>query len=576
MPKSKTLIHNKAVEDFKRARKAAAMQQMMARLTGKSTDLLAYHDVCRHIKSSGEVQHGVREIPLDSIVGSVGRYQDFTRTFLPKSDSDEDRWVRVKTAIDDMVGMPPIDVYQVGDVYFVIDGNHRVSIARQLGSGSITAYVTEVKMRVPLLLEDDSDSLICKSRYAEFLERTNLDVLRPDADLLMTFCGQFKLLLDQIEAHAQLLAQKGEVVDEETAVVRWYDEVYLPVLHHMQAQGIMRLFPNRTKADMYILFSEQRAAIEAALGWEIDTETAVSQLGAEKSEQDKGLAGKLRHALLPSELIEGPPAGRWRQFQKTRKRGRLFADYLVAIRGSESDWQMLDQVIAMARSDNDRLLGLHIIRKEAHRHSQEVTQIRERFLATCAQAGLPSEFSVEVGSIVETIIERAVFADLVVLNLEHPPGSQPLARLGNHFTQLVQRCPRPILAIPSGAKFSSNHQMLLSYDGSPKADEALFVATYLASRWPLSLTVVTVETERTSAAALNRAKVYLEKQGVTDATYILSQEPIASAILETADRHNIDFLIMGGFGFRPVMHLVLGSTVDKILRQFKHPILICR
>lgn len=575
MSNPETLVYNSAVEDFKRARRTAAMQQMMARLTGKSADLLAYDDVCRYVKSSDGVKQGVREIPLDAIVGSVGRYQDFTRAFWPKNDSDEERWVRVKTAVHDMVGMPPIDVYKVGDVYFVIDGNHRVSIARQLGGDSITARVTEVQLRVPLSPDDDPDDLICKARYAEFLEQTNLDNLRPDVDLLMTFCGHYHLLLDQIEAHAELLAQKGVPVDAETAACRWYDEVYQPVLRHIQAQGIMRLFPERTKADMYILFSERQAELEAALGWEIDPETAVSQLATQESEREKGLAGWLRHALVPPELSEGPPPGRWREFQATRQRGWLFADYLVSIRGSAADWQMLDQVITLAQRDNDRLLGLHIVAKESQRNSPEVTQIRERFLATCVQAGLTGEFAVEVGPVVETIIERAVFADLVVLSLEHPPGPQPLARLGNRIDQLVQRCPRPILAIPGGAKLDMN-RVMLAYDGSPKADEALFVATYLTSRWPLSLTVLTVETEHTSAEALDRAKAYLEEQGVLDANYVLRQMPIAAAVLETAVTHDINYLVMGGFGFRPMMHLMLGSTVDEILRRFKHPILICR
>ncbi len=570
-----TVVYNSAVEDFKRARRAAAMQQMMARLTGKSADLLAYDDVCRYIKSTDEVKQGVREISLDAIVGSVGRYQDFTRTFWPKHDSDEERWVSVKTAVNDMSGMPPIDVYKVGDVYFVIDGNHRVSIARQLGSDTITARVTEVKLRVPLSPEDNPDEIICKARYAEFLDQTNLDVLRPDADLLMTFCGQYQLLLDQIEAHAALLAEKGEPVNDATAVCRWYDEVYLPVLRHIQAQGIMRLFPDRTRADMYILFSERRAELEAALGWEIEPETAVSQIAAEESERPRGLAGWLRQTLVPAELIEGPPPGRWREFQETRERGCLFADYLVGIRGSESDWHMLDQVVKLALRDDDRLLGLHIVAREAERDSAKVRHIRDRFLHTCSEAGVKAEFAVEVGAVVEVIIKRAVFADLVVLNLEHPPGPQPLARLGNRISQLVQRCPRPILAIPGGAETAMD-RVLLAYDGSPKADEALFVATYLATRWPLSLTVVTVETEYTAAEALQNARQYLESHGVMDATYVLRQAPIATAVLQTAVEYDINFLIVGGFGFRPMMHFMLGSTVDEVLRRFKHPILICR
>ena len=570
-----TLVYNSAVDDFKRARRTAAIQQMMARLTGKSVDLLAYDDVCQYVKTSDGVKQGVREIPLDAIVGSVGRYHDFTRTFLPKNDNDEERWVRVKTAVHDMVGMPPIDVYKVGDVYFVIDGNHRVSIARQLGSDSITARVTEVALRVPLSPDDDPDELICKARYAEFLEETNLDILRPEADLLLTFCGQYHLLLDQIEAHAALLREKGEPVAEETAVCRWYDEVYLPVLRHIQSQGIMRLFPERTQADMYILLSERQAELESTLGWEIEPETAVSQFISEESARPKGLAGWLRQTLVPPELIEGPPPGRWREFQETRQLGRLFADYLVSIRGTEADWHMLDQVITLAQRDHDRLLGLHIVPREELRNSAEVLAIRERFLDTCEAAGITGEFAVEAGSVRKTIIKRAIFADLVVLNLSCPPGTQPLARISNRFNQLVQHCPRPILAIPSGAEVAME-RVLLAYDGSPKADEALFVATYLATRWPLSLTIVTVETEYTSAGALQQAQEYLEGHGVMNAAYVLHKLPIAQAVLKTAVEYDIDFLIMGGFGFRPMMHFMLGSTVDEVLRRFKHPILICR
>ena len=285
---------------------------------------------------------------------------------------------------------------------------------------------------------------------------------------MLTFCGQYQLLLDQIEAHAKLLAQKGESVDEAAAVCRWYDEVYAPVLRHIRAQGIMRLFPERTRADMYILFSERRAELESSLGWEIEPETAVSQIASSHAAQTKGLARWLQ-SLVPPELSEGPPPGRWRAFQATRQRGRLFADYLVGIRGGETDWSMLAEVVKLAQRDEDRLLGLHVIAHEEQRHSIKVAEIRERFLETCAAAGLVGEFAVEAGSVRKTIIRRAAFADLVVLNLAHPPGPQPRERLGNRFSQLVQRCPRPILAVPSGAKINME-RVLLAYDGSPKAD----------------------------------------------------------------------------------------------------------
>jgi nucleotide-binding universal stress UspA family protein len=117
---------------------------------------------------------------------------------------------------------------------------------------------------------------------------------------------------------------------------------------------------------------------------------------------------------------------------------------------------------------------------------------------------------------------------------------------------------------------------LLAYDGSPKANEALFVAAYLASRWLLSLTVVTVETNYTAPAALQQARDYLGERGVDDVTYLLRHKPIAEAILATAEAQGSNLLIMGGFGFRPVLNLVLGSMVDRVLGEFRHPVLICR
>ena len=126
-----------AVEDFRRARRKASLEQVLARLTGKTIDLLSYEDVRRKLRATSGVSQDLREIPLDAIIGSVGRYADFTRSFLPRKDSDEGRWARVKVAVDDLSGLPPIEVYQVGEAYFVRDGNHRVSIARELGATHI-------------------------------------------------------------------------------------------------------------------------------------------------------------------------------------------------------------------------------------------------------------------------------------------------------------------------------------------------------------------------------------------------------------------------------------------------------
>ena len=164
----------------------------------------------RHLRGGPAVERGLQEIPLDKIVGSVGRYQDFTRSFLPKKDSDEVRWATVRAAINDMKGMPPIEVYQIGEVYFVKDGNHRVSVARQLGTTTISAYVTEIETRVPLTADDNPDEVICKAGYADFLEKTNLDHHFPKADLLMTISGHYQVMLDQITVECRLLGGRRD------------------------------------------------------------------------------------------------------------------------------------------------------------------------------------------------------------------------------------------------------------------------------------------------------------------------------------------------------------------------------
>jgi nucleotide-binding universal stress UspA family protein len=116
---------------------------------------------------------------------------------------------------------------------------------------------------------------------------------------------------------------------------------------------------------------------------------------------------------------------------------------------------------------------------------------------------------------------------------------------------------------------------LLAYDGSAKAEEALYVATYLAARWQRPLTVVTVITEHTPPEALDIARAYLETRNVR-ATHILEEGPIAESILRRAESEGSDFVIMGGYGYGPVREAVLGSAVDGVLRASKHPILICR
>jgi nucleotide-binding universal stress UspA family protein len=569
-----------AVHDFHRARRQAALQYIMARLTGKSADLLSFEDVRQKLKAKEGGARRLKDIPLDAIVGSVGRYTDFTRSFLPRRDSDQERWARVQIAATGLVGLPPIEVYQIGEVYFVLDGNHRVSVARQLGATHIQAYVTEVHPKVPLSPDVQPDDLILKAEYADFLEGTRLDELRPEADLSVTVPGQYRALEEHIEVHRYFMGLEQErEIPYEKAVGHWYDEVYLPVVQVIRERGILRDFPGRTEADLYLWVSEHRAALEQELGWEIEPEAAAADLAAQFSPRPQRVVarvgGKILDAVTPDGLKAGPPPGQWREEElEACEYDRLFADILVPVSGEEIGWNALEQALMVARREGARLYGLCIVPAEAQRNSAEALAVQAEFNRRCQEADIPGELAVVVGGTARKICERARWTDLVVVNLAHPPAPQPIARLSSGFRTLVRRCARPVLAVPRASPHLD--RVLLAYDGSPKADEALFIATYLLCRWGITLVVVTViETGRTTSETLARAQRYLETHGGR-ATFVKEDGAVAEAILKTAEEHESDLIIMGGYGLGPVLEVVLGSAVDQVLRTSRQPMLICQ
>jgi nucleotide-binding universal stress UspA family protein len=568
------------VEDFRHARRQANLQQVVARLTGKSAELLSYEDVRQKLKAMELSGEELKEIPLDAIVGSVGRYTDFTRGFLPRQDSDEGRWARVKVAMTDMRGVPPIQVYQIGQAYFVQDGNHRVSIARRLGATHIEAYVTQVQTKVPLSPDIQSDDLILKAEYTEFLEHTCLDELRPEADLSVTAPGQYQVLEEHIEVHRYFmgLEQEREIPYTE-AVAHWYDEVYLPVVWVIRERGILRDFPGRTETDLYLWTSEHRATLMQELGWEIDPKVAATDLSVQLSPRPQRVAarvgGKVMDAVMPDELEAGPPPGQWRKEHVTaRQDDRLFADILVAVNGEESGWYALEYTLEIARREGARLHGLHVTPLEAKEKGQEVQAVQAEFDRRCQETDVTGDLALESGKVQRRVCDRAPLTDLVVLSLSYPPAPQPMARLGSGLRTIIQRCPRPVLAVPEGSP--PLDRVLLAYDGSPKADEALFIATYVANRWNIPLTIVTViESGRTTSDTLERAQSYLETHKV-QATIVKESGSVAEAILKAAKEHASDLIIMGGYGFSPVLEVVLGSTVDHVLSASQRPVLICR
>jgi len=131
-----------AQDDFEKAYLRSLWRKMVARLTGRSNELLPFDEVRHALPYRGQRDIGLQTVPLERIVGSVGRYRDFDRAFLPTQRQTTDRWVNISKARYRDVSLPPVDLYKIGDVYFVKDGNHRISVARDRDQIDIDAYVT--------------------------------------------------------------------------------------------------------------------------------------------------------------------------------------------------------------------------------------------------------------------------------------------------------------------------------------------------------------------------------------------------------------------------------------------------
>jgi nucleotide-binding universal stress UspA family protein len=252
----------------------------------------------------------------------------------------------------------------------------------------------------------------------------------------------------------------------------------------------------------------------------------------------------------------------------------MFPDILVPVSGQESGWYAVAQAVELAHCEKARLLGLHVVRSQREREGEAVRAVQAEFARRCAEWGVQGSLAVDVGRIARTICERSRWADLVVVNLSHPPGPRSLGKLSSGFRRLLRCSATPVLAVPAAP--SRLQRPLLAYDGSPTAHEALYVAAYLAAGCRADLTIVSVQDNgQVTPAVLEEARSYLQARGVEGAFVLASGAP-AAAILNAAQRFDCDLILMGSYGLSPVMEVVLGSAVDQVLRESQQPILICR
>lgn len=510
-----------AAQEFHRARRQAAVESILARLTGQPNELLSFEEIAAKLRVRGQSSAGTTQIPVAAIVGSVGRYQDFSRTFLPRLESDEDRWVRVRSAARHISELGPIEVYRVGESYFVVDGNHRVSIARQEGIDFIDAYVTDVRTRVPLPPGASPKDLIIAAEYAAFLEFTRLDELRPDADLRVSEGGQYYHLENHIEAFRYITEEtEGALLGDESGVTRWYDEAYLPLVQAIREQMILRYFPGRTETDFFVWLSRHRAALQNELGWAIAPDVAVQTL-LEKVEP-KAVAGRrslrqrLAELVVPDRRKVAPPATWAEQRALARYTEHLFANILLPIpaefaAGHDlSEWPALQQAMNLAAAEEAQLCGLYVGQRlpEDPADLTELDALRQRFNADSKAHGLTGSMALESGDIVERVTSLAPLNDLIVIDRDFGRVAEPPGEASAGLLAVLRDAGRPVLVVGQGDQVP--RRAMLIYDGAQTSAEALFVAGYLAERWGVELVVFPRVDARNAEGEMAHVRGYAE------------------------------------------------------------------
>jgi uncharacterized ParB-like nuclease family protein len=271
----------RALEDFDAARFRAFRRAILATLTGRARHLLSVDQVLGAAGQEGRSSRGVKEIPLDRVIGSaspVAKGGDFDPGFLPVNRRLRDRWTRIYQAMTEGDELPPIDVYKVGDSYYVIDGHHRVSVARALGRETLPARITEVATRAPLGEGVDPAALLRAAEYASFLDVTQLHRSRPEARLECSRLGRYDEILAHIHGHRYFVAlETGRQPSLAEAAASWYDNVYLPVVDLVRKHEVLGRLPGWTEADLYVEITRRWLALSQA-GVPAGPETALESL----------------------------------------------------------------------------------------------------------------------------------------------------------------------------------------------------------------------------------------------------------------------------------------------------------
>jgi hypothetical protein len=269
-PRSTGLSGVDAQHDFMRARRRASIAKLIDRLRGEPDDVgvvLPYEEVVEALGFVSEHSAGLQVVPLDQIMGSVGRGRDFDRRFRPTSGRSRGRWEQIAAAARRGEAFPPVDLVKVGEVYFVRDGHHRVSVARALGRPDIDAYVTEVVTRLDAGRAMKVSDLPLKSHERVFSERVPLPAAAR-TEIALSEPDDYDELAEAVEAWGfRAMQSQGEPLDRRQTAERWLETEYRPVVAMLREAGLVK---DCTDTEAYMNIAAERYRLLRTHDWSED------------------------------------------------------------------------------------------------------------------------------------------------------------------------------------------------------------------------------------------------------------------------------------------------------------------
>lgn len=284
--------------DFAKARNKALFNEIQHFLKPEEAAMISFRDIKELLKPQNQTYIGMQVIPIEKIVGSEGRYKDFDNQFFPKNTFIKERWEHVDEAVIKDIILPPIKVYELGGLYFVRDGNHRVSVTKSKGVEFIDAEVVSLQSEIrlpPVRSLTGMIKEIISYEKRNFYFETNFGDITDYWCLDFSTTGQYDVIYNHILTHKYFINQNQEKeISIEDAITSWFNTVYLPVIHTIDKYKIMKYFKHRTKSDLYVWIIKYFDELKRKFGDNCSLEDAVFDI---TNEYKISLPTKIKNAF---------------------------------------------------------------------------------------------------------------------------------------------------------------------------------------------------------------------------------------------------------------------------------------